>query len=149
MDARSDLFSLGVVFYELLTGHRPFEGATYNHVLVAILDQEPPPLHQYLKEAPPALAPIVSGLLTKDREARYQTAQELLTDLHTLRDELTADARLQRRASDQQTLLLDAPATAPRGLGRKPVWRLGVALAILLLAVTAWFVYQRNFQPLR
>ncbi len=145
VDARSDLFSLGVVFYELLTGHRPFAGATYNHVLVAILEQEPPPLAQYLKAAPTGLQPLVNRLLTKDRDERCQTAQELLTDLKTLRDDLTSEAKLQHRASDEQTLIMDAPATTDSLFSRRKVLRLGAVLALLLLAVAVWFVSQRNF----
>ncbi|MBS1811331.1 MAG: protein kinase [Acidobacteria bacterium] len=145
VDARSDLFSLGVVFYELLTGHRPFNGETYNHVLVAILDQEPPLLEQYIKDVPPALSHLVRRLLMKDREMRCQTAHELLGDLKALRAELTTDARLQRQRSNAQTVLMDAPATTS-SLRRRKVIQVGAVLAILLLAVAAWMVYQKRFQ---
>src|SRR5262249_4585114 len=75
VDARSDLFSLGVVLYELITGSRPFDGATRNHVLVAILDQEPPPLAARISGASPQeLQRIVNRALAKEREQRYQSA---------------------------------------------------------------------------
>jgi serine/threonine protein kinase/tetratricopeptide (TPR) repeat protein len=146
VDARSDLFSLGVVFYELLTGQRPFVGATYNHVLVAILDQEPPPLQRYLNDVPPALPPLVQRLLAKDREQRCQTAHELLMALKTLRDEITTDTRIERHNTDEPTVLLDAHSTTAGWLGHRKVARFGALLAALLLAVTAWGVYQRYFQ---
>jgi eukaryotic-like serine/threonine-protein kinase len=96
VDARSDLFSLGIVLYELLTSERPFAGATPNHVLVAILDAEPPPLAEQGVAAPTALQRIVDKALLKEREQRYQAAGELLTDLRALREDLAATARLER-----------------------------------------------------
>lgn len=93
VDARSDLFSLGVVFYELLTGVRPFTGATRNHILVSILDQEPPPLSQYIPGAPANSQWIVSRALTKNYDDRYPSATDLLTDLKQLKDELAVQAQ--------------------------------------------------------
>src|SRR5262249_15878369 len=92
VDARSDLFSLGVVFYELLTGARPFTGATRNHVLVAILDAEPP-----LAEVSslPGLQSLLSRALRKEREERYQSAREMLLDLDNLKKELELAEQLQ------------------------------------------------------
>ncbi len=91
VDARTDIFSLGVVFYELLTGVRPFDGTTYNHTLVAILDHEPPPLAQHLSAAPAALPQIVNRMLAKERDARYPSTTELLAELKRLKDVLVAE----------------------------------------------------------
>ncbi len=87
LDARTDIFSLGVVLYELLSGVRPFDGATRNHLLVAIVDEAAPPLPSAL---PAAVPPLVNRMLAKDRTARYATAQELLDALRQLKDELVA-----------------------------------------------------------
>ncbi len=101
VDARTDLFSLGVVLYEMLAGQRPFAGVNMIDVLGAILNQEPPPL----PDAPPELQRIVTQALQKDRAARYQTAQELALDLKELKDELAYQARAARTSSESQTAL--------------------------------------------
>ena len=81
VDARADTFSFGIMFYEMLTGNRPFVGETKSDVMAAILQNEPPPLARYWPDAPEALEWIVTKTLTKSRDERYQTAKELLTDL--------------------------------------------------------------------
>ena len=89
VDARTDIFSLGVVLYEMLAGQRPFAGVNMIDVLGAILNQEPAPL----PDVPAELQRILMKALQKDRAARYQTAQELARDLKEWRDELAYQAR--------------------------------------------------------
>jgi serine/threonine-protein kinase len=84
VDARSDLWSLGVVLYELATGVRPFGGATAAVVFGGILNQSPPPLRDSGAHVPSGLAPIVARLLEKDRRLRYQSAADLRSDLTRL-----------------------------------------------------------------
>jgi tetratricopeptide (TPR) repeat protein/predicted Ser/Thr protein kinase len=96
LDGRSDLFSLGVVLYELLSGHRPFHGETQHHTMVAITDSEPLPLAHYVAGVPAALQEIISRVLTKDRDQRYQAARALLSDLETLQGELAPNAPVER-----------------------------------------------------
>src|SRR6266850_897896 len=106
LDGRSDLFSLGVVLYELLTGHRPFRGETQHHTMVAITDSEPLPLAHHVQGLPTALQEIIGRVLAKNRDQRYQTARALLSDFETLQAELAPNApvelmKAQRARADQ------------------------------------------------
>ncbi|MGB6641870.1 MAG: serine/threonine-protein kinase, partial [Thermoanaerobaculia bacterium] len=85
IDARTDLFSLGVVLYQMASGRRPFDGATSGVVFSEILGKEPPAPSRSNPELPPTLDQIIGKLLEKDRELRYQSARELMADLKRLR----------------------------------------------------------------
>jgi serine/threonine protein kinase/Tfp pilus assembly protein PilF len=103
VDARTDIWSLGVVVYEMVAGCAPFERSTQNEVLASILgNKEPPPLARYSREAPAELERIVSKALAKNREARYQTAKDLLVDLRRLRQRLEVEAEIERTAEPQE-----------------------------------------------
>jgi tetratricopeptide (TPR) repeat protein len=84
VDARTDLFSLGVVCHELIAGTRPFDGDTHNHLVVAIFDEEPAPLTHQGAAVSAELQAVVSKALRKSREARWQSAAEFLQALKTL-----------------------------------------------------------------
>ncbi|HEX8651308.1 MAG TPA: protein kinase [Pyrinomonadaceae bacterium] len=96
VDARADIFSFGVVLYEMIAGRPPFEAETKSDVVAAILNDEPPPMARYSREVPETLEWIVNKALRKDREERYQTAKELLTDLRSLKRKLEFAAEQER-----------------------------------------------------
>ncbi len=86
VDHRSDLFSLGVVLYELLTGRLPFTGRTAGAVVDAVLHQAAAPIPRFNNEVPDELVRVVARLLEKDRARRYQSAYDVWTDLRRIRE---------------------------------------------------------------
>ena len=81
LDTRTDIFGLGIVFYELLVGKSPFQGETTSDVLVAVLEHEPVSIRQLAPQVPPNVEQIVFKCLSKNRDGRYASANELLIDL--------------------------------------------------------------------
>ena len=108
LDARTDLFSLGVVLYEMVAGKSPFDGPSRSDVVAAILERESPPLARFSRDVPPELERIVRKTLSKTVDDRYQTARDLLTDLRQLRQDLEYRSRLDHRR----------PASAPREIAQ-------------------------------
>jgi eukaryotic-like serine/threonine-protein kinase len=93
VDERTDIWSLGVVLYEMLAGRVPFQGATATDRLAAILERQPAPLREMRSGVPVTLENIVSRVLAKDREMRYRNAVALAEDLRAVRNGLTAERR--------------------------------------------------------
>jgi serine/threonine protein kinase/Tol biopolymer transport system component len=94
VDVRTDVWSLGVVLYEMVTKTHPFPGETTSDAIAAILKSEAPPLAQYIADVPPELEQIVGKSLKKDREERYQHSKDMLVDLKDLKHDLEFAVKL-------------------------------------------------------
>lgn len=121
VDGRTDVWSLGVVVYEMIAGRRPFTGPTHGHISVAILDQEPVPLRHHAPKVPEELERIVTKALAKDADERYQTVKDMAIDLRRLGRRLDVDAEIERTSHPESRQLVpvgsgqSATATAFQG----------------------------------
>jgi serine/threonine protein kinase/tetratricopeptide (TPR) repeat protein len=127
VDARSDIFSFGVLLYEILSGQQPFVAESATATASAILTREPPPLARYSSDVPGELQRIVRKCMEKDRERRYQTARDLAIDLHNL-------ARIGDSAIEAVAQSLVAPGHSVRSA-------VVAVLAFALIAAVAIGIY--------
>jgi serine/threonine protein kinase/Tfp pilus assembly protein PilF len=112
-DARSDVFSFGVVLYEMFTGKLPFTGETMTDTLSSIISVEPPAVTSLAPHLPRELQRIIQKTLKKKRDLRYQSTRDLLVDLKELRDELRVEAKLEQTAVPGRPDADSGKASAP------------------------------------
>jgi serine/threonine protein kinase/Flp pilus assembly protein TadD len=123
LDARTDLFSFGLVLYEMATGQRAFSGDTAAILKDAILNHTPVPVHEINSTLPPTLEQIINKALEKDRARRYQSAADMRADLQILTDQ------------------------TQQGLVRRH-WKLLLSVSIVLAVVVGGFLYWRSNRPM-
>ena len=122
-DGRSDLFSLGVILYAMITGHSPFHGNSATTVCYKVVNREPVPATAFDLELPRSLDPVISKAMAKDPADRYQRGAEFASDLHQLRLEYTAlttnmGIRISNTTGTLRALAPISKADPPKGLGQ-------------------------------
>jgi eukaryotic-like serine/threonine-protein kinase len=144
-DPRSDLYSLGVIFFELLSGKKPFTGDSLRAIEAAHVMKPPPPLSSLVPDLHPGLERIVNKLLEKDRANRYPSARDLLTDLRVVSQSIPA-ARLQPQIERPNLTAEPIPVVVPVSVPQPTVntksrsWLMPAILGtVVLIAAGAYF----------
>ena len=155
LDGRTDLFSLGLVLYEMSTGRQAFVGQTTAVVFDAILNRQPPEPRQMNPQVPEELQRVIMRSLEKDRRLRFQSAADMLAELSRIRRDTsgwTAGVPLGTGATSvaaPPATVVTAPAPATTGVtprARRP-WIPIAALAVLALGAAGYFFWNRNLTP--
>jgi serine/threonine protein kinase len=133
VDVRTDIWSTGVMIYEMAAGAIPFSGATTAHTIVQIIEKEPAPLGN----VPTELQRIVTKAITKDPDERYQTAKDMLIDLRSLKKRLDVQAEIDRTSSPEINI---SPDGAHSGSQKKKV----LLLALIAMALVTATIFGIN-----
>ena len=136
VDPRSDLWSLGVILYEMLSGELPFSGDNIHSMLYAIAGKDYPPIRSHNADIPMELAQVIDRLLTKERDKRYQNSAALIADLRAVKRESDTGIGLTRKELSGITKYRRRPSL---------LLTAGIVLAVLILTVGAYIIF--NGQP--
>ena len=129
VDRRSDIFSLGVVLYEMITGHRPFRGEHEAAIMYSLMNEAPEPLARYKADVPIELQRMIDKSLAKDKENRYQHIDEMLVDIRNAQQEAPTAAKSKTKA-------------------RKLPLLIGAGVALVALAILAYiFLLPKSVPP--
>jgi eukaryotic-like serine/threonine-protein kinase len=154
LDARTDLFSFGVVLYEMATGVLPFRGESSGVIFNSILEKAPVPVARRNPDLPPKLEEIINKALEKDRNLRYQHASDIRTDLQRLKRDTDSGRSAARSETEQLATLVMASSREKKsesasqsmiaGRPRRSPWKIVVPAAALVSALIAGFFYWRS-----
>ena len=138
-DTRSDIFSFGILLYEMLAGKTPFRGEHEAAMVYSIVNEEPESIEKHRTDVPPELIHTLNRSLEKDPNDRYQSVTEMVIDLRRLKKQSTKVSRVMpvqqpSAVSSSQTSSIGVPETHPLGSSKKIVW---IGAAILLIVITA------------
>jgi serine/threonine protein kinase len=131
-DQRTDIWSTGVMIYEMVSGLQPFKGPTDSHTIVQILEKDPVPLTNFTQiKVPAELQRIVAKSLAKNAEDRYQTAKDMLIDLRTLKRQLDVETEIHRTSHPTTPIAAVVPAEVRNERGKRRV----LAIALIGMSV--------------
>ena len=147
VDARGDIFSFGIVLYEMLTGHLPFRGEHEAAMIYSIVNEEPEPIERYKPDVSPLLANIIQRVLEKDPNDRYQSAGDLVIELRRVQKKTTKvtrglTAKIPAATAGQA---LSEAATSEKVISKKPlkkiVWAgIGIVVVLGIIAIVYMFL---------
>jgi serine/threonine protein kinase len=154
VDLRTDIFSLGTVIYELVTGKLPFEGETTSDVIAALIKDEPESMRTSVPDLPVEFEQVVSKALAKDRSHRYQTIAEFASALQQLKDQIKSGALVRKNdvSLDAQTIKTRT-ATGPQAwskterLSLSKGWTLTIALGLIVVFGVVIVLSSRRRSP--